>query len=135
MAAQTRGELQQMYMDYLREQGYIPSLDSEGDVTFKVEGRYYYISVDENDPAYFRIVYPGFWDIESEEERIAVSAVIMSVNQTTKIAKVYIASWDTTEIEADVLLNSPEDFKHHFLRMISTLQLARRKFLYEMGNY
>jgi hypothetical protein len=133
-AAQTKAELQEMYMSYLREQGYTPSLDSAGDVDFKIEGRNYYISVDENDPTYFRIVYPGFWEIESEAERKEASAVIMSVNRTTKLAKVYIESWDNTYIDAGIFLNTPQDFKFHFSRMISTIQTARRKFVDEMNN-
>jgi hypothetical protein len=132
--AQTREELQEMYMDYLREEGYGPSLDSDGDVVFKIEGRNYYISVEEDDLAYFRIIYPGFWEIESEAERREASTVIMSVNRTTKIAKVYIESWDNTSIDAEVFLNTPQDFKRHFPRMISTIQTARRKFIDGMNN-
>ena len=131
--AQTKSELQQMYTDYLREQGYTPSVD-DGDVIFKVEGGNYYISVDEGDLAFFRIVYPGFWKIESEAERIKASAVIMSVNRTTKLAKVYIESWDNTYVEASVFLNTPEDFKRHFSRMLNTIQLARRKFVAGMNG-
>ena len=44
----------------------MPSLDSSGDVAFKVEGRSYYIAIDEDDLAYFRIVYPSFWEIKDE---------------------------------------------------------------------
>jgi hypothetical protein len=128
-AAQTKGELQEMYMDYLREQGYAPSVDSDGDVVFKIEGGSYYIAVDEDDPGYFRIVYPNFWEIESEAERQKASAVIMRANRTTKIAKVYITSWDNTCVDADILLNAPEDFILHFERVISTIQTARREFI------
>jgi hypothetical protein len=128
MAAQTKSELQKMYLGYLRDEGYSPSLNSVGDVGFKIEGRNYYISVDENDPVYFRIVYPDFWKIESEAERGKVSTVIMSINRTTKLARVYIEAWDNTYIDAGIFLNTPEDFKYHFSRMISTIQTARRKF-------
>jgi hypothetical protein len=128
-AAQTKAELQEMYMTYLREQGYAPSLDSDGDVNFKFEGGNYYISIDEADSDYFKIVYSSFWEIESEAERREASAVIMSVNRTTKLAKVYITSWDDTSIEAGILLNTPQDFKHHFSRMVGAIQTARRKFV------
>jgi hypothetical protein len=134
ITAQTKSELQEMYLSYLREQGYAPFLDSDGDVNFKIEGGNYYISVNEKDPAYFRIVYPGFWKIESEEERREASAAIMSVNYTTKIAKMYITPWDNTTIVADVFLNTPADFNRHFSRMISTIQLARREFIDTMDS-
>jgi hypothetical protein len=133
-AAQTKNELQQMYMDYLKEQGYVPSLDSDGDVSFKIEGRGYYIIIDESDPTYFLILYPNFWEIESEEERQKASAVIMNVNRTTKVAKAYITSLDNTCIETAILLNTPNDFSRHFSRMISMTQTARRQFIDGMNE-
>ncbi|MDR0638485.1 MAG: hypothetical protein LBG27_06240 [Spirochaetaceae bacterium] len=108
--------------------------DSEGDVVFKIEGRNYYIAVTEYDLEYFRIVFPNFWEIETETERRKVSAVIMSVSRTTKLAKVCIESWDNTYIDAAVFLNTPEDFKRHFTRMINTIQTARRKFVDGMNG-
>jgi hypothetical protein len=127
--AQTARELQDMYMDYLREEGYVPSVDSDGDIAFKVEGGSYYIIVDEDDPTYFIILYPNFWEIESEEERALASDVIMYVNDTTKVAKIYITSWDDTSIEAGIFLNTAEDFVHHFPRMMTVMRLARQKFI------
>jgi hypothetical protein len=129
VAAQTKAELQQMYMSYLQDGNYAPSVDDDGDIYFKFEGGNYYIIVDEDDPAYFRIIYPNFWEIESEEERTKASAVIMSANRTTKLAKVYITSWDNTSIDADVLLNTAQDFKNHFSRMLDAMQIVCRKFV------
>ena len=45
-----------MYVDFLTEEGYKPTVDSDGDVRFKKEGMTYFISVHSNDPQYFRIV-------------------------------------------------------------------------------
>jgi hypothetical protein len=123
-----------MYMAYLRQEGYAPSVNSAGDVSFKVEGGSYFISVNEDDPVYFGIVYPGFWKIESEEERAKASAVIMSANRTTKVAKAYIESWDNTSIEADIYLNTPEDFKRHLSRMLTAIRTVRRKFIDGMNG-
>jgi hypothetical protein len=133
-AGQTKGDLQNMYVSYLEEEGYAPSIDSDGDITFKIEGRNYYIIVDEDDSIFFQIYYPNFWEIETEAERAKASAVIMSVNRTTKIAKVYITSRDNTSIDAGILLNTPEDFKGHFSRMIDAVQLARSKFVVGMNG-
>jgi hypothetical protein len=134
VAAQTKAELQEMYVSYLREESCSPSVDSDGDVVFRFDGLHYYIYVAEDDPAYFRIVYPDFWEIESEAERIKASAVIMEVNRTIKIAKVYITLRDNTSIDAAVLLNTPQDFKRHFSRMLDTIQTARREFIAGMKS-
>ena len=45
----TRGELQQLYVEYLRTEGYVPSIDADGDVTFRYEGGNFYIEVNEAD--------------------------------------------------------------------------------------
>jgi hypothetical protein len=128
-AAQSKEELQRHYLTYLESEGYIPFLDQDGDVNFKVRGGTYYISVDEEDPLFFRIVYPGFWEVESEETWIEAAEAIMRANRTTKLAKLYIEAWDEIYAEASILLNTPEDFKRHFKRMISTIQRARQQFV------
>ena len=109
-------------------------MNSSGNINFKVEGGTYTITVHEDDLEYFRIIFPNFWEIKSEEERAKASAVIMDVNRTTKIAKVYIESWDDTYIDASVLLNTPEDFKRYFRRMLNIIQTARRKFINGMSE-
>ena len=48
--------------------------------------------------------------------------MVMSVNRTTKVARVYIESWNGTYVDAAVFLSTLEDFKRHFSRMISTIQ-------------
>jgi hypothetical protein len=132
--SQEKIELQEMYMDYLRQEGYAPSVDSDGDVAFKSDGRTYYIIVDEGDPVYFKIMFPNFWEIESGAERTNASAVIMSVNRGVKVAKVYIGSNDYATIIADIYLDAKEDFSRHFPRMFSAIQTARQNFINGMNG-
>jgi hypothetical protein len=132
--AQTKSELQEMYMTYLRAEGYSPSVDSDGDILFKSEGRNYYIIVDDEDLEYFCLLYPNFWEIESESERRTASAAIMDANRTTKVAKAYITSRDDTCVEAGIYLNTPQDFKRHFSRMLDAIQVVRRKFINAMNE-
>ena len=51
----SKAALQRMYMDYLREEGYMPSIDEDGDILFKVAGDSYYIIIDEDDLQFFQI--------------------------------------------------------------------------------
>ncbi|MDR2798793.1 MAG: hypothetical protein LBB80_10675 [Treponema sp.] len=131
-AQMSKSQLQEMYVTYLREQGYQSNVDSDGDVTFKVEGRNFYIAVDEDDLESFRIVYPNFWEIESVEERLKAYEAAMYVTRTRKVARVYITSWDNTSIDANIFLGNPEDFKLHFRRMIDVVLIARRDFIDKM---
>jgi hypothetical protein len=131
-AQTSKSQLQQMYVTYLREQGYQPNVDSDGDVTFKAEGRNFYIAVDEDDLESFRIIFPSFWEIESEEERLKAYEAAMYATRTTKVARVYITSWDNTSVDANIFVGKPEDFKLHFRRMIDVILIARRDFIDKM---
>jgi hypothetical protein len=128
----SKSQLQQMYITYLREQGYQPNVDSDGDVTFKAEERNFYIVVDEDDLESFRIVFPNFWEIESTEERLKAYEAAMYATRTTKVARVFITSRDNTSIDANIFLGKPEDFKLHFRRMIDVILIARRDFVDKM---
>ncbi|MDR3115358.1 MAG: YbjN domain-containing protein [Treponema sp.] len=131
-AQMTKSELQQMYVTYLKQEGYQPEVDSDGDVSFKAEGKYFYISVDENDLEVFTIVFPYFWEIESASERREALSAASNANRTTKIAKIYLTGDDDTSIRGQTCLVKPDDFKLFFRRMIDAIMAARRKFIDEM---
>ncbi|MDR1955620.1 MAG: hypothetical protein LBQ30_02055 [Treponema sp.] len=131
-AQMSKSQLQQMYVTYLREQGYQTNVDSDGDVTFKAEGYNFYIVVDEDDLESFRIVFPNFWEIESTAERVRAYEAAMYATRTTKVASVYITSRDNTSIDANIFVGKPEDFKLHFRRMIDVILIARRDFIDKM---
>jgi hypothetical protein len=76
----SKKQLQDMYISYLKEQGYQPDIDSDGDVTFKAEGGSFYIFVDEDDLELFRIVYPNFWEVESLAEMLKIYEVRLFQN-------------------------------------------------------
>jgi hypothetical protein len=134
-AQTTKDQLQNMYLEYLTEQGYLPDIDEDGDIKFKYEGGTYYILVFETDLQYFELVYPNFWEIESQEELDMVKTVISYVNRSTKIAKIYLNSReDNVSVSAESLLTSPEDFKNCFSRLLSIIKSGRDKFRTEMNK-
>ena len=57
------------YMEFLEDEGMAPSLDASGAVIFESRGRSYYLIVDDDDPQYFRLLYPNFWSLDGAEER------------------------------------------------------------------
>ena len=116
----TTAEMQSLYSDYLKAEGYMPSLDADGDVKFKREGRSYVIAVDAEDPEFFRLVFPAFWEIESPDERRRALAAAEVSNRKSKVAKVFIVkeyAWASIEI----FVNKPEDFSGIFPRCVSAL--------------
>ena len=129
----TKEQLQKMYVDYLKSEGFSPSLDDDGDVMFKYEGGTYFIIVDEKDQEFFAVLYPNFWEIESENEREQALLAAKEATRSAKVAKVYLIEDNTdVSLSAEVFLKTPSDFKGIFHRMMSSMTAARKVFVDKM---
>ncbi|KOO23014.1 secreted protein [Chrysochromulina tobinii] len=115
-------ELVKLYVDFLTEEGYKPTVDSDGDVMFKKEGLLYYIFPERNDPQHFRIVLPNIWKIEDETERLQVLTACDFANSKTKVVKIFTTVKKNVWVSAELFVNKPEDFKPLFDRCISAIQ-------------
>ena len=126
----TQQELAQLYFDYLEAEGYRPEME-EGFVRFKSDGGTYLIVVDEDDEQYFRMIFPNFWPIESEEERRKVLVAADHATSETKVAKVFTVRdnvWATIEI----FCAEPQEFQAIFSRAMRALKAGVRTFLDKM---
>ena len=131
-AQMTKSQLQEMYVSFLRSEGYNPSVDSDGDVNFTAQGHRFYIDVMAEDLHSFRIVLSSFLDIGSDRLR-ALEAAVLEIN-TTKATRFVIASNNRIAIDSFIFLGHPEDFRLHLNRMVSNILIARRDFLARMGG-
>jgi len=123
----TKNALQNIYIQFLREEGYSPSFDGDGDILFKVSGNNYFIIIDENDPQFFR-VYTGI-GLGSFLPSEALAAANYS-NMRSKVAKVYISSdGRSAAINTELLLSDPRDFRFVLSRALSLMRLAENNFL------
>jgi hypothetical protein len=120
--------LQEMYLNYLKVEGYVPEIDEDGDIAFRYEGKHLYISVDEKDAEYFRIAFPNFWPIESKEERRRIYKTAVAVSAEIKVAKTYVVNNNVT-ISAEIFIKDPQDFKFFFQRLINTI--TRSLFIFQ----
>ena len=127
----TKSERAEMYRSYLAEEGYAPKIDDDGDVRFKYEGGSYFISVEEKDEEFFRIVYPAFWSIENESERAKVAQVALLATAETKVAKVFPVR-DSTWASIEMFCSPPEVFKAVFGRSLTALRAAVQTFREKM---
>jgi len=132
----TRDALRNMYMQYLREEGYLPSLDEDGDILFKVSGNNYFIIIDENDfqnnILFFRI-YTGvsLGDFLPEDALSAANYI----NMHSKVAKIYISSdGRSAAINTELLLANPQDFKTILSRALSLMRFAEINFFSQLGT-
>lgn len=117
-----------LYVKYLDREGYHPEVQ-DSLVWFKHEGGNYAIAVDDGDPTYFQLVYPNFWKIENEEERLAAIRFADAATMQCKVAKVYVRP-DGENVMADVeeFLPHREDFEAIFDRALRVLHTAVRTF-------
>jgi hypothetical protein len=126
----TRTDLQNIYIEYLRQEGYLPAVDADGDIQFKVSGDNYFIIIDEKDLQFFQI-YLGFslGDVSSEA---AVNAANYS-NRHSKVAKISISSdGRVANVTAELLLNDPKDFMPVLARALSLIRNAENIFLTQL---
>lgn len=119
------------FCDFLKDEGYRPEVDEDGDIVFKSEGNTYLIILEENDEEYFRLVFPTFWSIESSEERKKVERAALKATADTKVAKVFPVR-DDTWAAVELFASSLDDIKSVFSRSMSALQVAVGAFVEEM---
>jgi len=129
----TKESLQSIYMEYLRQEGYQPSIDSDGDIRFKVAGNNYFIIVDEKDIQFFQ-VYMGFKMETTSPENILTAANYS--NRSSKVVKVaFSQDRKVVSITAELLLNDPKDFIPVFSRAISLIQNAENNFISQLREF
>jgi len=123
----TKANLQNVYMEYLRQEGYMPSVDCDGDILFKVSGNSYFIIVNENDLQFFQ-VYMGF-----KMETVSAENILAAANYSNRSSKVVKVTFSPdnkiVSITAELLLNDPKDFIPVFSRAISLIQNAENNFI------
>lgn len=117
--------------ELLKEEGYRPYVDEDGDLIFKAESKNLLIPADRGDEEFLRIALPNFWSIDSELERLMTDKAASEVNRTVKAVKVFPVEdniWASVEIFA-----SPIQSVHDVLpRYIQVLLLALDEFRQQM---
>jgi hypothetical protein len=128
-AQMTKTQLQDMYVTYLRGEGFQPSIDSDGDVNFSAHGQRFYISVMESDLTSFHLVLSSFIDIGGEGNRLKALNAASAVTRTTKVVRLYITSSGRIAVDSFIFLAKPEDFNVHLNRLVNIMIQSRNEFL------
>ncbi len=133
MTEKTREERAQVYFDMLSNEGFRPSYDSDGDIDFKYEGGSYVLIVGE-EPFYVRLLFPNFWTIESDEERVRALVEANEVSASTKVVKLNIIR-DNMWAGVELFQPTPEAFAVVFERCLSVLRTGVSDFVRRMREY
>ena len=119
----TREELQRLYIAALEKEGYRAECDDDGDVRFRHEGHSFFLEVREDDPMFFRVVLPNFWDVDSPEERARVIDASNLATGETKVAKVFLVR-DNTWAACELFIPAQEDFVPILQRCLLAIRSA-----------
>ena len=120
---------QSTYMAHLREEGYAPSIDNDGDIAFKREGYTYYVIIGKDDPTLLYVLLPNIKALNTDADRARAADAISRANMETKVAKAYLASQSRrVNIAAEMYLENPDHFAVLFKRLIGSIDTAREDF-------
>ncbi len=120
-------EIASKYLDFLSQEGFRPSVDEDGDVTFRYEGGFYGILIDPKDVKYVRLVFPNFWSIDSKDEGDRASRACVYATGKTKVAKVYTVR-DNVWAAIELFCPSTEAFQAVFPRCMGALRASVSNF-------
>ena len=119
-----------VYVEYLKDEGYKPVIDSDGDVAFKYEGGNYFIIAAEDDPMYFQLLYPNFWEVSDPALLDKVYRAAGQATRETKVAKVYVnRSQDKVSATIEVYIKEPQDCGNFLKRALVAVRHAVKEFI------
>ncbi len=116
-------------MEFLAREGFRPTREAPGDISFKFERGCYLIRMFPNDDQYVVVIYPNFWRIQDPGEEVRALRAANEVTQRIKVGKVYVLeSGHNVWADAELLVTQPEQFEALFYRCLEILKAATVRF-------
>lgn len=123
-----KAEMQRSLSAYLNSEGFPASVDGDGDVVFKREGRTYFIQVYPNDPNYLQVVLPNILKVENDEQRRRAMAAANYSSLKSKATKTLVTPQGNVWVTWESILKGPDDYKAVLLRSLSGLENGAQNF-------
>lgn len=97
--------------NWLANEGYKPYVDEDGDVSFKAQGYYLYISVNDDDPDYLQLVMPGIKTIDMDADDAVLTAycALAACNEMTrdkKLVKAYMSDKGKVSLSCETYVDN-----------------------------
>lgn len=118
--------------NFLKEEGFVPEIDSDGDIKFKADGDIFYISIYKNNenPMYV-VLYKPF----NYPKDYSVETVIMATKQLNLYKGVKVACFNNSfRIGAEMFVRSAEPVKDAFYKLKEIIGNVESDFLKECKN-
>ena len=110
-----RGELKQ----FLQEEGFMPEIDSDGDIGFKREGDKYYILIDEVDTSPFYVTLSKYFSYGEQYNRQNIARGLETLNLKKGVKTVLFDN--SYALQAEMYLVSSDSFKYVFYKLMKQL--------------
>lgn len=121
-------QLKEKCIGYLREEGYCPNVDNDGDVMFKVQGATLFLMDDENDETFLKIWLPQFWSLDDDQERAKAHFVSNKLNKEYKCGKIFLHN-DNTHAVCELFVDENSAvLKETIMRCLNILTSMRGEF-------
>jgi hypothetical protein len=127
---------QNVYMSVLREEGYAPRIDNDGDIELSWQGNTYYLMMPQTDPSFVYLLLPlGAVDTNEALQKVAVA--IGNADRNAKVAKAYLVGTNTgrvyIHIGAELFLEDPSSLRAVISRMLDSVDTVAQRIINEMS--
>lgn len=118
--------------NFLKEEGFVPEIDSDGDIKFKYEGKSYYVSVSstDNTPMYVTMFRPFEYPTEYSKETVKMASAELNLYKGVKL----ICLNNSFRIQAELYINDAEAFKYAFYKLRSQINNVSDDVIKECDN-
>lgn len=110
---------------FLKEEGFVPEIDSDGDIKFKKEGKIYYIEVSKADksPMYVRM-----YRFYKYSESFTREKIVKALEKTNLKKGVKVLCFDNSYYyQSEQYLNNAETFKFTFYQLQDQLEAVQEQ--------
>ena len=120
-------QLRTNIVSFLKTEGYMPEIDSDGDIKFKSEGSVYYVIIDakESSPFYLSLVSIYSYDDSGKWSRRWFEGVASEINLYKGLSLELYSS--TAYLSMGLFLTEAEHFNRSFYRMLQILKTAENE--------
>ena len=104
---------------FLREEGYMPEIDSDGDIKFKREGSSYYVIIDARDTSPMYLTLCKYYSYGEKYNRSVMSANLADFNLKKGVKLVLFD--DSYCLQAQMYLVNADSFNYVFYKLLKQL--------------
>ena len=106
---------------FLREEGFLPEIDSDGDIAFKKDGDKYYVIIDSRDTSPFYITLSKFYSYGERLNRHNISEKLDKLN-LKKAVKVLLND-KSYVLQSEMFIVNVESFKYVFYKLLKQIEV------------